>query len=105
MKNLTAYAIFVMQASEAGQEIEFNDNGFVWEICEPEWHWGEWEYRIKLPKGWEYVIEDGDIAFRSTKKGEWYLCRNNGVQNSYSPRQSSEGDCDCCPVPIIRMSK
>jgi hypothetical protein len=61
------YKIFVMQASIAGREIETNnkENTLGWYFNEtPKWNWVIFDYRIKLPEGWEYVIEDGEIAFR-----------------------------------------
>ena len=85
MKNLTAYAVFVMQAYLAGCEIELNVKySFTWQdVKDPLWSWTTVNYRIKLPDGWEYVIEDGEIAFREPKKGECYL---DGI--NYKPRMS-----------------
>jgi hypothetical protein len=73
----TAYKIFVMQASEAGQVIqtELNNAGFFEDCAKPRWNWSFY-YRIKLPEGWEYVIENGEIAFREPKKGENYLTKD-----------------------------
>ena len=84
MKNLTAYAIFVMQAYLAGCKIWFTYKKYKPSYCDkPTWNWEDCFYYIKLPEGWEYVIEDGEIAFREPKKGECYL---DGI--NYKPRMS-----------------
>jgi len=82
----TAYKIFVMQASELGQDIEKFDSDSVWrKAFSLNWDWLNYNYRIKLSKGWEYVIEDGEIAFRKPKYKEWYFDFHNDV--GYLPKQ------------------
>lgn len=75
MKHLTEYAIFVMQAHLAGQEIEtvILKEWYIVDKLYGGWNWHDYVYRIKLPEGWEYVIEDGEIAFREVKRGEYFL--------------------------------
>ena len=74
----TAYKIFVMQAHENGQEIEvcvLDINNKIQPLYDIKvtWNWEEFYYRIKLPAGYEYVIEYEEIAFRKPKKGESFL--------------------------------
>ena len=77
--NTTAYKIFVMQASEAGQEIEIEYPTGRWTVCTtPKWSWDDDIYRIKLPSGWEYVIEDNNIDFREPIECEYIYCRFHG---------------------------
>ena len=76
MKYFNEYVHFVVGAKIAGCDIETEgglpNNDFV--ITDtPLWNWADCSYRIKLPKGWEYVIEDGEIAFREPNEGEWCL--------------------------------
>ena len=72
MKNFDEYVHFVVGAKIAGQEIERTSVDKWVVIPEPTWNWRDYSFRIKLPKGWEYVIENGDIAFREPKK-EYFL--------------------------------
>jgi len=86
MKHFTAYAVFVMQAYLAGCEIELlcdDTDRKYWSLCEePNWTWFNTPgYRIKLPEGWEYVIDDGEIAFREPKKGENFVCADGVVSS------------------------
>ena len=71
------YVHFVVGAKIAGQEIECRCliiDSIGWDLCNKIfWNWELLLYRIKLPKGWEYVIEDGEIAFREPKEGEWFI--------------------------------
>ena len=79
MKNFDEYIHFVVGAKIAGCEIEWDelvDGEFdnLWTYSyKPVWNWAKHRYRIKLPEGWEYVIENGEIAFREPKEGEWFL--------------------------------
>jgi len=78
MKNVDEYILYVVGAKIAGCEIEeFYKGGEVktkWFLTKyPKWNWWHYIYRIKLPEGWEYVIEDGDIAFREPKMNESFL--------------------------------
>ncbi len=107
MKNFTEYAIFVMQAYLAGCQIEtawysHAENKWVdvWEICidDIKWNWENVKYRIKLPEGWEYLIEDGDIAFRYPENNEWCL------DNNYVPYQTKTGT-TCINQPIIKRKE
>lgn len=85
MKNFDEYVHFVIGAKIARQEIERIWDG-VWYIKKyPKWNWVGNTYRIKLPKGWEYVIEDGEIVFREPRGGEWYL-----QDNVYEPASISD---------------
>jgi len=88
MKNFDEYVHFVVGAKIAGCEIEmkykvpnqccfFKDYTLLW-------NWLELIYRIKLPDGWEYVIEDGEIAFREPKEGEWYYEDDASTVSCYS---------------------
>jgi hypothetical protein len=87
----TAYKIFVMQASEAGQEIEFQGKELDFGVKRENLQWflmtvQAWDfvhfiYRIKLPEGWEYIIEDGEIAFRVPNE-EHFLDKDGSVQYS-----------------------
>jgi hypothetical protein len=86
MKNFNEYVHFVVGAKIAGCEIEeFYKGGEVktkWFLTKyPKWNWWHYIYRIKLPEGWEYVIEDGDIAFREVKDHEYY-CDSGGHPRS-----------------------
>jgi hypothetical protein len=84
MKSFDEYVHFVLGAKIAGCEIEFADARCSnWQkTTSTHWNLEQYDYRIKLPAGYEYVIEDGDIAFREPKFNEWYL--NNGC---YTPFQ------------------
>lgn len=74
MKNFDEYVHFVVGAKIAGQDIECFNKAYPvddWFINDsPEWDWFINNFRIKLPDGWEYVIEDGEIAFREPKDNE-----------------------------------
>ena len=79
MINFDEYVHFVTGAKIAGQRIEYKIRDgrhicyFIPCILDIDWNWYIYFYRIKLPKGYEYVIENGEIAFREPKKGEGYL--------------------------------
>ena len=85
MKNFNEYVHFVVGAKIAGCEIEtLTLNGSRWDLLSlpPAWQWDNFpRYRIQLPEGWEYVIEDGDIAFREVKDHEYY-CDSGGHPRS-----------------------
>ena len=58
--------------------------------------------RIKLPEGWEYVIEDGEIAFREPKEREFYLTNNYcGNQSKFIPMYQGH-NFDGRKYPIIK---
>jgi hypothetical protein len=77
MKYFDEYVRFVVDAKIVGCEIENKckfESYSHWSVCDIlSWNWSFDNYRIKLPDGWEYVMEDGEIAFREPKKGERYL--------------------------------
>jgi len=84
MKSFTEYAIFVMQAHLAGREIWFTYKKYEPSYCyKPTWNWEDCFYYIKLPEGWEYVIEDGEIAFREPKQGEYYMMNDCSIKKAY----------------------
>jgi hypothetical protein len=85
MKYFDKYVLFVVGAKIAGYEIEFfNPILGEWVVMpNPKWNWMNCEYRIKLPSDWEYVIEDGEIAFREPRKGEYYLIGD--ISSAYIP--------------------
>jgi hypothetical protein len=98
----TAYKIFVMQASEARQKIEyhvFGQSNNLWYNVHytDDWMWGKYNYRIKLPEGWEYVIENNEIAFRKLRDYDYYLNKQYKIRqyNFGSPKLT-------CKVPIIK---
>ena len=82
MKNFDEYVHFVVGAKISGCEVEHMDGSL---IKKPAWCWnGACAYRIKLPEGWEYVIEDGEIAFREAFKGEWILKQDYTVGQAFN---------------------
>jgi len=98
MKNLTAYAIFVMQAYLAGCKIWFTYKKYKPSYCDkPTWNWKDCFYYIKLPESWEYVIEDGEIAFREPMLGQFFLS-----EDFKSIVQNVSGDCTIGKRPIIK---
>ena len=83
--NSTEYKVFVMQAEIAGQEIEEKSKKLQelgYHKCLPMWDWLHKVYRIKLPAGYEYVIEDGEIAFRGQRAGEINLGWNGKIETN-----------------------
>jgi hypothetical protein len=86
MKNLTEYAIFVMEGYLKGCKIEWKglppyETGWNHIPYLIEWNWQHKRYRIKLPEGWEYVIEDEDIAIREPKRDEIFLSEDYQPMN------------------------
>ena len=75
MKNFDEYIYFVVGAKIAGCKIQAFVDSKWFNVSRIEWNWDDFNYRIKLPKGYEYVIEDGEIAFREPKEGENYLSK------------------------------
>jgi hypothetical protein len=74
--NFDEYVYFVVGAKIAGQEIDqlWKDNlNCTANYKKQLWNWELYCYCIKLPEGWEYVTEDGDIAFREVDVIEDFL--------------------------------
>jgi len=107
MENLTEYAIFVMNAYLNNCEIEKKHRYYnidKWKSGRKiQWDWLGFIYRIKLPEGWEYVYEDGEIAFRKPREGEDYLSKigkpncakwNKDVKRPIIKRKGEEIDPD-----------
>jgi len=108
MKHFDEYVHFVVGAKIAGCEIECQDFAYAsrkeWFTCkEIFWNWEKWIYRIKLPEGWEYVIEDGEIAFREPREGEGMLMM---VSNGCIPKiRTSNPKFVPMKYPIIKRIK
>ena len=104
MKNFDEYVHFVVGAKIAGQVIECGDSNnktLSYSVLDSEtsiWNWMFFFYRIKLPKGWDYVIKDGDIAFREPEVGEWIFGAG------YIPREYVIAY-GCAKKPIIKRIK
>ena len=72
------YKIFVMQASLNDQKIECRDLRYnKWCSINMkehiQWNWVDFNFRVKLPEGLEYVYYGDWILFRSPKIDEWFL--------------------------------
>ena len=94
MKNFEEYILFVIWAKLNGQEIGWLNHlsmsdvasgkkpmSYAYNKCTVfHWDWRLFVYVIKLPKGYEYIIENGEIALRMPKFEETYFTKNGFVR-------------------------